>query len=199
MEELTLKQCESCLCMKNMHPTAQYCKRCTCGALVHTRGWAGSPGPITCAEKKTCKMHSTQFSTQNKTQEGLNKHKLNCKDNPSMMYQGYDDCHCFDSWTSKFLDAGTQLVQLDLSCLIGTVSEIITQIREEEREKVAREIGEEILILKKSMMGPGGHGNCCMCLGCKHYHEECTCSEVIPLQRIFEITQKYYSHEEQGK
>lgn len=28
------------------------------------------------------------------------------------------------------------------------------------------------------LQGKGGHGNCCMCLDCKNYHEECTCSKI---------------------
>lgn len=28
-----------------------------CGRLIHTRGWEGMPGPLTCAEPKPCKFH----------------------------------------------------------------------------------------------------------------------------------------------
>lgn len=55
--ETILKQCESCLCMKNMHPTAKYCANCVCGVMMLTPT-PEHDGGMWCAEKKPCVFHS---------------------------------------------------------------------------------------------------------------------------------------------
>lgn len=51
----------ACMCAGERVKGAPLCIKCHealyCGALVHTRGWEGMPGPIYCANRKPCKTH----------------------------------------------------------------------------------------------------------------------------------------------
>jgi hypothetical protein len=45
-----------------------------------------------------------------------------------------------EDWAKTFLEAGTKEIGMDLSVLVGVVSEIVSRTRQEEREKVVEYI-----------------------------------------------------------
>jgi len=38
----------------------------------------------------------------------------------------------------------------------------------------------------KSYRGTSTHGNCCTCVDCKNYHDDCNCAQINALQKLKE-------------
>lgn len=136
-------------------------KKEECGALIHTRGWIGALGPITCANKKPCQFHPREEIVQatehtieqySKTFKDLAKDNLPTQNkenhiltSPHPLEEGLrkefgEECFC----TEESLKVATFACKYNKDEVADWWLSKFSQTLAQEREKVVKTIEREI-------------------------------------------------------
>lgn len=133
----------NCACHRLSNGATGHQKEEVCGALIHTRGWEGAPGPIYCANKKPCHLHEQKIElVSHPLEEGWEKEFEELFGDAGKLEDGM-----LRLWAEKAKEKIKQffsqtLAQERRNWEINESAEWINNVRQEERAKVVEQVDE---------------------------------------------------------